>query len=215
MTVPPQVKKALDYVDALSIRERAMVAVTLLAIIWAVWDTVLMQPLRALEQARTEQVSSLTGQLAELNVSIQRLAAGERGDAELDARRRLAEMRAGNIELDRELREALRELVEPDEMAALLEAMLVQTGNLAMVRMITLPARPITVEDQETGYFRHGLSMQVRGSYLDALRYLQALERLQWKFLWSSVDIEVVDHPTSTVTIVVHTLGRRPGAIGV
>jgi MSHA biogenesis protein MshJ len=93
--------------------------------------------------------------------------------------------------------------------------MLVQTGNLELVSMNTLPAQPITVEQLETGYYRHGLSLQVQGSYLDTLRYLQALETLQWKFLWGAVRLEVIEHPTSSVTITVFTLGRRPGSIGV
>lgn len=215
MTLPPAMTRVLDHVDSLSFRERALVAVTTLAVLWAVWDGALMQPLRTMEAARQAQIGSLNDQIADLNQSIQRLAIGTGGNREADEQRQLQALLAANAELEAELRTVLRELVDPQEMSVLLETMLVEAGNLELVHMRTLAAQPITVEQLATGYYRHGLEVQVRGSYLDALRYLEALEGLQWKFLWDSVQIEVVDHPSNTVTITVYTLGRSQGAIGV
>src|SRR5690606_17416762 len=150
----------------------------------------------------------------ELSQSIQLLAAQQGGNTEQESRRRLAEMRTRALELDAELRQATRELVAPGEMAALLETVLGQTGRLRLPGMETLPAEPIIADEEETGYFRHGLAVHVRGSYLDTLQYLQALERLRWQFFWDSVELEVVDHPSSTVRIIVYTLGEREGVIG-
>ena len=119
------------------------------------------------------------------------------------------------IELDAELGKVTRGLVAPTEMSALLETVLEESGHLRLVGMETLAAEPVVAEGEETGYFRHGLAVNVRGSYLDALKYLEALERLRWQFFWRSVTLEVVDHPASSIRITVYTLGRRPGAIGV
>lgn len=214
MNLPPQIAKIFARVDEMSLRERTMIAVAVFAVIWALWDGLLMRPANALEQARRSQIDAVANQLADLSQSIQTLAARQGGDTEQDARRRLAEMRTRALELDTELRQATRELVAPDEMAALLETVLGQTGRLRLLGMETLPAEPIIADDEETGYFRHGLAVDVRGSYLDTLQYLQALERLRWQFFWDSVELEVVDHPSSTVRIVVYTLGEREGVIG-
>lgn len=215
MKLPAQVEGVFDRIDSMSIRERAMVALTVLAVLWALWDALLMRPLNALEQARQDQLASVTQQLGDLNRSIQTLVGGRTGNPEQDARRRLAELRARAIEADGELRAVTRELVPPNEMTTLLETVLEQTGRLRLVGMETLPAEPVSTDAGETGYFRHGLAVDVRGSYLDTLRYLEALEKLKWRFFWESVELEVMDHPTSRVRIIVYTLGERRGVIGV
>ena len=213
--LPPPVQKAFAQVDAMSVRERGMVALTVLALLWALWDNALMAPLRALETARQEQMISLSQQVGDLNASIQTLATARTADPEAETRRRLAELRVSNIELDARLTDLMRDLVEPKDMASLLEAILVETGQLELRGMSTLEPQPILNEGVATGYYRHGLSLRVRGSYLDALKYLQALEQLRWNFFWDSVEIRVEQHPSSEITIVVYTLGSRPGALGV
>lgn len=215
MKLPAQVEVVFSRIDAMSLRERAMVALTVLAVLWAIWDALLMRPLNALEQARQEQLASVTQQLGELNHAIQTLAGGRAGNPEQDARRRLAGLRARAVEVDTELRTVTRELVPPNEMTTLLETVLEQTGRLRLVGMETLPAEPVETDAGETGYYRHGLAVDVRGSYLDTLRYLEALEKLKWRFFWESVELEVLDHPTSQVRIIVYTLGERRGVIGV
>ena len=215
MKLPPQAIVVFERIDSMSLRERAMVAATVLALLWALWDALLMRPLNALEDARQAQLASVAGQLADVNRSIQSVAEARGGDTEQDSRRRLAELRARGIENDAALREVTRELVAPTEMAKLLETVLQETGRLRLVSMETLSAEPVIAEGEDTGYYRHGLAVTVRGGYLETLNYLEALERLRWQFFWHSVELDVVDHPTSSVRITVYTLGHRPGAIGV
>lgn len=215
MTLPPQVQLMFERIDSMSIRERAMVAATVLAVLWALWDGLLMRPLGALEQARQEQLASLTQQVGDLHRSIQTLATAQGTDPDTATRRRLAEARARVIELDARLRTATRELVPPAEMAALLESVVLRAGNLALTGMQTLPAQPVVADGTDTGYYRHGLQVDLRGNYLDALEYLRALESLQWQFLWDTVELQVLEHPDSRIRITVYTLGARPGPIGV
>lgn len=215
MTIPPQVQRAFDHVDAMSLRERAMVAATVLAVLWAAWDGLLMSPLNALEQARQEQLASLTAQVADLNRSIQLTATGRSVDPDTAARRELARLRSEIAALDRELDQLTANLVEPSEMARLLEALLVETAKLEFVGMTTQPAQPISAEGAESGLYRHGLTLRVRGNYLDALRYVEALERLRWRFFWESVEVAVDRHPVSDIRISVFTLGDREGVLGV
>ena len=205
MKPPAQVVALFERIDSMSLRERAMVAATVLVLLWALWDALLMRPLNGLESARQAQLASVTGQLADLNRSIKSVAEARGANTDQDARRQLAELRARVIELDAEL----------GKVTALLETVLEESGHLRLVGMETLAAEPVVAEGEETGYFRHGLAVNVRGSYLDALKYLEALERLRWQFFWRSVTLEVVDHPASSIRITVYTLGRRPGAIGV
>src|SRR5690606_42032083 len=97
MKLPPQVDAVFVKIDAMSIRERALVAATVFAAIWALWDAFLLRPLSALEDVRREQLASTSAQVAELNGTIQALAARAGGDADTASRRRLAELRTQAI----------------------------------------------------------------------------------------------------------------------
>lgn len=215
MKLPEQVQKSFDTVDAMSIRERTLIAVVVLALLWALWDGALMRPLKAVEAAENDRLASLSQQVRDLNASIQQLAAAQVADPDAENRHRLTELQAANREMTEALRELTIDLVDPKEMAPLLESMLTRVGTLQLVGMRTLQGEAILADGAPTGYYRHGLAVEVRGGYLDALRYLQALERIGLRFFWESVDIEVSQHPSSDITIVIYTLGRQPGVIGV
>ena len=78
MKLPPQAIVVFERIDSMSLRERAMVAATVLALLWALWDALLMRPLNALEDARQAQLASVAGQLADVNRSIQSVSVGTR-----------------------------------------------------------------------------------------------------------------------------------------
>lgn len=215
MTLPPKVEALFSRIDAMSLRERAMLAATVFAVLWALWDAALMKPLEALERARQDQVDTTATQLQQLNTSIRTLAEQRGEDPDGEARRRIAELAELALELDGELRAATGGLVAPAEMASLLESVLGEVGALELVGMQTLPGEPVLADDGETGYYRHGIAVDVRGAYLDALRYARTLEALRWQFFWDSIEIEVKEHPTADIRIVVYTLSRQKGVLGV
>jgi MSHA biogenesis protein MshJ len=47
------------------------------------------------------------------------------------------------------------------------------------------------------------------------LRYLQALEKLPWRFFWDSVSYQVMEYPDSVVRLELHTLSLSEDWIGV
>ena len=59
------------------------------------------------------------------------------------------------------------------------------------------------------------LQIEFKGSYLSTLEYLQALNKLPWKFYWDSLELKVDKYPVSTIVITVHTLSFHEGWIGV
>jgi hypothetical protein len=51
MKLPPPLQKALTAIDALALRERMLITSVVLALLWVLWDNMLMQPINTLEQA--------------------------------------------------------------------------------------------------------------------------------------------------------------------
>jgi len=140
--------------------------------------------------------------------------------------------------VDQRLRALTVDLIPPREMARVLEAVLARDRGLRLLRLENLGTRPLVEPAAEGGdgqaegrqaaagpapedeaatvprIFRHDLRMEFEGTFLDTLRYLQALERLPWRFYWDSVTLEVERHPRARVRIQVHTLSLEEGWIG-
>ncbi len=93
-------------------------------------------------------------------------------------------------------------LLAPAHAVKVLEQVLEQEQglNLLEVDAGSQPLTGVELPGEENlpaaGIGRYQLQLQLEGSYLATLRYLQALENLPWKFFWESVDYQVTSHPT-------------------
>jgi MSHA biogenesis protein MshJ len=54
--------------------------------------------------------------------------------------------------------------------------------------------------------YRHGVEIAVRGSYLDMIDYMTALESLPTQLFWGGAKLEVEDYPTARLTLTMYTL---------
>ena len=137
----------------------------------------------------------------------------------------------GNIE--QQVQNSASKLISPDEMALMLETVLVKVKGLELQKVRGLGSEPVVrvaavKEGQEdtsaTGVdadnpvsnaYKHGLRIEFRGDYLGTLEYIRELENLEWGFFWESLDFEVNDYPDSSVGITVYTLSLDKNWIGV
>jgi MSHA biogenesis protein MshJ len=65
-----------------------------------------------------------------------------------------------------------------------------------------------------TQLYRHGMRLELSGSYLDALAYLHELERMPWGLAWDRVDYQIVTHPKGRLVLELHTISDREEWIG-
>lgn len=218
MNLPPQVQQVFERVDAMTLRERAMLMAALIAVLFMFWDTFLMRPLNALHDTRGGQLESLQQQVGDLNEAIQAAVSEERIDPDQAARRELAGLRSRLIEVDRRLEEAARGLIEPGEMGRVLDALLSRTDGLELVAMRNLEPQALGSEDASSGgaaYYRHGIELEVSGPYHAVLDYLREVEGSKWEFVWGGVDLKVDEYPRNTTRIVLYTFSQREGLLGV
>lgn len=54
--------------------------------------------------------------------------------------------------------------------------------------------------------FRHGVQITLRGSYLDMVDYMTALEVLPTRMFWGQAQLEVEQYPVARLTLTLHTL---------
>jgi MSHA biogenesis protein MshJ len=109
-------------------------------------------------------------------------------------------------------------LVEPDRMVGLLEQVLNKNGKLQLVSLKTLPVSPVMpqgtnaaepgakADNEQKQIFKHGVQITVRGSYLDLLQYLAALEKVPVQLFWGDVSFSVDQYPDAVLTLTLYTL---------
>ena len=95
---------------------------------------------------------------------------------------------------------------------------LAKNRTLQVVKLENLPAEPLDeaknaatpttqpVKNDAARVYRHGMRIELRGQYLDIVRYLRALEAMQSKVFWGEVQFQSEVYPVSRVTLVIYTI---------
>jgi MSHA biogenesis protein MshJ len=138
-------------------------------------------------------------------------------DPDAAAKAELAGLQQQLGAVDERLKKLQDALVPPAEMNGLLERLLAKHAGLRLVTLKTLPPESIlgtkAVADgkplsaQDFNVYRHGVELQLEGSYPEMLSYLSQLEKADKKILWGALSFSVVEHPKARMIITVHTLG--------
>lgn len=202
-------------VDALTVRERMLVFVTVVVLAGAVWHMLFMQPLLVKADAARAEITAVQARIQAANQSLedQVLQLAQAGS---EQRTRYALIRHRMDEIDAALGEFSGELVDPAEMAFVLERVLKSQSGLRLKHIRNLDAEPLPADGEGSPVllYRHGLEIEVEGSYFDALAYLDQIEALPWRLYWQFLDVEVLDYPRNRIRIEVSTMSLDEEWIG-
>lgn len=214
-----RLKELAERIDERSLRERALLFIGLMVLIYVVASGWVFSPLQQ-EQARLAR--ALKEQHAEIdvfNTKIQTFLT-QGGQNEQTQRARLKSLQDELRSLDTAVGQINKRLVPPKEMAKLVAQVLRSNEGLQLLKIESLPST--IVEDknvqQQLGsntIYRHGMRVQFRGEYRDIVSYLHALETLPWRIYWGEVSLVTDLYPRSTVTVVIYTLSLNEAWIGV
>lgn len=218
----PRLKKLLENVDALSLRERLFVFTAMLVVVGGAWEAFLAAPLQAREAIASEKVAAARTQLDELSRSIG-IAAQGIGDGMSDHFERLKVLRQQVAQGEESVRIFTSDLVDPAQMRLVLEDLIGRQRGLELVSVNNLEVRPLLEPAPDSAQaasdgpklYRHGLMIVVEGSYLDCLAYLRAVERLPWQLYWGRLHLQTEEYPRGRIVIELNTLSLEEDWIGV
>jgi MSHA biogenesis protein MshJ len=207
-------------VDALSQRERIMSFGAVLAALVFAANLAVFGPLQRKQDALRSQIAQQQNNIDGINSQIVQKLEESQADPDAPARMRLEAVRGETERLGSELRAMQKGLVAPERIAPLLESILRANGRLKLVAVKTLPVDPLSTlgdadqakdkdKDKAKGQellFRHGVELTVRGSYLDMVDYMTALESLPTQLFWGRARLEVEEYPTVRLTLTLYTL---------
>ena len=218
--LPEPVKRTMARVDALSLRERAILFVSLLAACFLFANQLLFPALRAQQKQLEHQISNQLNQLNTINGEIAHIVAQGTEDPDAAQRARITELHRQFAELEISAADITHGLVSPRDMTRLVHSMLRENSALQLVKAENLAPEAISLDGSEKPtaggvvVYRHGLRLQVRGRYADIARYLDTLERLNWRVMWGEVKLETERYPVTYATLTLYTLSLDKAWIG-
>ena len=216
-------QQLLEKFAALNTRERMLILLAVFAMAYQFTDLVILDRQFHEVQRLNSAMAKDNAAIVRLNTELNTLSRRVEDDPNKKLRARIQAARDEVAVLQTRLKDVTGELISPQDMARFLEQLLVQDGQLTMLRLETLDVKPLLngstgtnrTVSQPMALHRHGFAIEFSGSYLATLSYLEALEKLPWRFFWDSVSYEVLDYPKSIVRLELHTLSLSEDWIGV
>lgn len=213
-------EKLVEKIDGMSLRERVMIFAAAAFMLVALIQVLFLDSLLAEQKKLSTQVVQQQEKMKEIQAQIEVSQQARRDDAASPLRQRLSQARQQLADGDAYLQSRRDRLVQPEKMADLLEQVLNKNGQLQLINLQTLPAAPLiekalkpegagaasAVAELDRQVFRHGVQITVRGSYLDLLQYLTAIEQLPTKMFWGMSRMNVVQYPAAELTLTLYTL---------
>jgi MSHA biogenesis protein MshJ len=214
--------------DAMTLRERAMVFTAVVAGILFLIYTVSAEPLLKKQSALQLQIKQQQNQITGIDQEIVAKAQGFKVDPDAATREQLNAVRRDIDATSNSLMAVQKGLVAPDKIAPLLEQLLRGNGRLKLISLKTLPVtglneaakpaaaqtpvpaptpagQPAPAKPRELLY-RHGVEIVVQGSYLDMVNYMAALESLPVQLFWGKANLDAQQYPNSRLTLTLYTL---------
>lgn len=202
---------------ARSLRERAILCIAILVLVFYGWLVYAFDAINASQDAAQRQITSTVAQINnEINRN-QQIQNTFTNDPNAFARTRRDELQVQVDELDARLLGLYGELILPSQMANILSDILRRETTLRLVSVENLVPEELFDSGVATDVqvYKHGLSLQLEGEYLETIRFLKQVEELNVNFFWETLIYQVGTHPEGSINLNIFTLSTERGFIGV
>lgn len=203
---------------ALAMRERALVALAVLAGIAMIGYSLWIEPPQMRAKMLSKQNETKQAELVQLGAQVASLQASNR-DPDAPNKAALAGVDERMQQLTEELRRFDDMLVSPERMPELLRSLLARHKGLALIGMRTLPPTslipPPAPSKGEGGkeipppptdsIYKHGVELKVVGGYGELTAWLAELEASPHRLIWGEMKLSA-DWPRSELTLTLYTL---------
>ncbi|MDB4470790.1 hypothetical protein N9063_00740 [Deltaproteobacteria bacterium] len=210
----------IEWYERRPLRERVLLLVCFLVVLFFVWDSLVMNPLALRKKNARNDANQLQIELTELDAREKLILARKDFDPDRENRQLLERLQAESDKNQRQLEGTVVNLISPQEMPELLRDLLVRQKKLRLLSLENLPAEALQINTQASAdqltpvLYRHRLRLEFSGDYLATLAYLKEIEGLPRRLVWEDVEIETLEYPRAKVRLQVYTLSLTKGWIG-
>ncbi len=232
-----QLNKLAGKIDNLSLRERAVVFLGIIAVIFSIFDAYMLTPIETEQKKVIAKLNTKNAERLVLINQFQNLVKTSKEDPNAENIALLKTLRSRLIDVQADLESSTGHLVSAKDMPKILETVLHKVGGLTLRNLNSLGVTPIVAKSEEElaaakvndgsnnekkltadnidNAYKHGLRIEISGDYLTTLDYLRKLEELEWGFFWDNFKLTVNEYPDASVAIEIFTLSLNQEWIGV
>lgn len=203
-------------INALSLRERALMTLAVLAVVFLLWDALVMGPINSRSETTRTQLEEVGERVDSTNRAIEDFVRGLEDDeqAELAAEREGLEARIERLEA--RLEDVHGGVSSPRAAVDTLARLLADQPGLELIELENLPPEALEGRDGDTGgVWIHRVRLVFQAAFDDGLGYLERVENLPEGVYWESVDISVPAWPENRVELVLYSLAVDEAWLGI
>ncbi len=224
------IQQLMEQIDSRVMRERLLIFITLLAIIFLLWNFLLQGNFDDKRKALELEAQSVNAEQSTLEVHISELSVSLANDPAIVKSQEIIQLSQRIKEVEANVAGLSQGLIRASQLPQALEEVLQKTSAITVLQVRTLPAHelqltaksetPLSIalpaqDEGGTGVYKHSVLIRVSGSYAQLLKLMVEIESLQWKFYWESLDYRVTQYPNAMIDIRVFTLSSEEGLLGV
>ena len=219
----PAIAALFEKIDSRILRERVLIFLTLLALIFLVWNFLVQASVDKERKALEAEAARLNAEQQTLVGKMSALTAALATDPAIVKTNEINKLNASVKAVESQLAGLSQGLVGAEQLPKILEDVLLRTSRVKLLQVRTLSATEIELGAAKsngnvsggTGVFKHGVLIRVSGSYAQLIQLMTDIEALQWKFYWESLNYTVRQYPNAEIDIRVFTLSSEEGLLGV
>lgn len=191
--------------EILNPREKWLMILAILVVLWAGWDSFFYSPLQKQQTQLQEQLTNSETELTAQQQLATQLEAQLLNNPYQTQQKQRNLLKAQYQQLQSKMLQLNQKFVPPELMSRVLNDLLKQNKQLNLIKLDTLPVATL-LETPQHPIYKHGLVLQFSGNYLATLKYLKTLEAMPWNFIWDSIEYQVKNYPQAEITLRVYTL---------
>ncbi len=206
---------------SLARREKVLVFLAVLAgAALGGWQLLVTPVLAEREQVR-ERTQTLDEEHQSLVEQRENLTAELEEDPNEQLERRAVQLQRRLERLDTDLEDLTTGLISPEDMVAVLREMLSEHDGVELQGVSHQAPRAVSVAGNDaagengSGLYAHSVRVVISGGFQDLFKYLQALESMDDRLGWRTLDYRVTDWPRAEVSITLQTLSLYEEWLGV
>ena len=214
-------QRAVLKIDALTLRERAIIFAMAALVVVTLVNQLLLDPLFRQQKILSQQMKQDQAKAVEIQIQIQQQVRMQAADLDAANRERLDQLTRQSEQMQGELNALQKALVSAERMPALLEELLKRNGKLRLVSLKTiLPTNLLEGATQQTpakekaesvsvpvpAVYKHGVEIVVQGGYADMVAYMTELQSMPWQVFWAKAELDAKEYPKAQLTLVLYTL---------
>ena len=213
--------------DDLTLRERGLAFVVAAALVVVLVYATALQPLLREQRSSLERIKLNQGQLKSIDDELVKGAQSSAQDPQAAKRERIRKLEADLAIAEKRLAQRRdAEQLSPEQLTQLLQDVLGRNGNLRVLALRVLPgaslAPPATPANGQQPrapklpaglFYRHGVEVEMTGTYLELLRYLEKVEALPWRLAWTNVELKTTTYPQVHLNATLYTVSPSPALL--